>query len=482
VSSIAVVDATIGMLGGRAESDEVGRQQKVCVLKAVRKLVCSFSTPFPDDFVRRVGQWLLQQMRSLIFDNGCSSYVKDDGLRAFYTLFRYKDSQEIFGTRMWGGGPGIGREFKEEVHRLLKDLQKLETESPDDHSYDYMALLLVYTHPQDEIIQRIQGDRDVAAIQKSQGRKLEAVLKEMIFFFTLDHAAKDPAGLSQYLQLLGQQEATARLHNVIEKDVPTWSALLFDCACKEHLWPSKVRKAKKWFVASWLIATLFGPKVVADYTTQSHVCQYFFCEDGMFYHFSRGLQQWHQQAKSSCTWEIRRWVVGRYMDTSAQLRKDKVDQLGKCCNWSVFVGVLGEFLAGYAWPETGVPDCNHPLDEDDRKFLRKVDSELERILSIFQEQGMLGDLKFGPFWNEAFWSLQQLHRQTGLRADWKKTLATFADEMDEVVTAFMRQVDETKNALRTAKNLSSQEPDQWRHEQSSYYQQYEECWGPEMSY
>ncbi|CAE7527404.1 unnamed protein product [Symbiodinium natans] len=451
-----VVRDTIDMSSKALGRDpESAKRITVSVTKATVKLICNFAPSFSDDFVKHVGAWLLKQMGELYREQW--SVVQEHGVRGFCALFRYKEHREIFGVPLADEQSRVGECFREDVEKLVKEMEIVQQEGPEEHSFDQITRLLVYTHPLVEIMQRV-GSRD---------QKLKFTLMEIFAFFCL----QKPERILRDLQSLGKAKCLDEMHAMAGEDVVGWSEQIFAFLEDQTLWPQKIQQTnKQWFLGSWIVSSLFGPKVVATFAGQDPTHQRLLAEDSMCYHISRGLQQWHQQARAYCTWDVRKFVVQQYLAQSKQLTKDNCDYLGRACNWSAFVRIIGEFLCGCAWPEHGAPQ-NH---RHEQSFLREVDSELERVLSIFKDNGKLQDRLWGPFWREAFISLQQFYSQTGLRHSWCYFVQEAAKELDDCVTEYMKDISEHKHALDCAKELVEKEPDHWTQvdEDHGYHEHY----------
>eukprot|EP00439_Symbiodinium_sp_Y106_P047558 s108_g6.t1 len=411
----------------------------ISVMKATVKLICNFAPSFSDEFVESTGAWILKQMRHLYNDQW--SVVREHAIRGFCALFRYKEHREIFGVPLEAST--MSKCFRDDVEQLVEEMQTVQAQGPDEHNFDEIMRLLVYTHPLADIFQRVDS------ADSDNDNKLKATLKEIFAFFCLH---QQPESILRDLQALGKAKCLEETHAKAGQDVAKWSERIFACLEDQTMWPHFIQQTnKQWFLGSWVVASLFGPKVVATFASRSVSHQRLNAEDSMCYHISRGLQQWHQQAGDNDDFGLKKFVVQQYLAQSNPLSKDNCEYLGKPCNWSAFVGIIGEFLAECAWPEQGTPEKGL-----DQHFLRQVDSELERVACIFKDNGKLRDLRWGPFWREFFWALQQFFSKTGLRDNWKDFINESVEEMDAYLTEFLKEVSEHQEALSSARQLSQE--------------------------
>lgn len=404
-----VVRDTIDM-SAKALDRQLGcaRDITISVVKATVKLICNFAPCFSGEFVESTGAWILKQMRDLYNDQWSVVCLRDD------------------------------------VEQLVEEMQTVQEQGPEEHNFDEIMRLLVYTHPLADIFQRVDS------ADSHNDNKLKATLKEIFAFFCLHQQSES---ILRDLQALGKAKCLEETHVKAGQDVVKWSERIFACLEDQTLWPFSIQQtSKQWFLGSWIVASLFGPKVVATFASGSVSHQRLNAEDSMCYHISRGLQQWHQQAGDNDDFCLKEFVVQQYLSQSKPLSKDNCEYLGKPCNWSAFVGIIGEFLAGCAWPEHGTPEKH----QADQRFLRQVDSELERVACIFKENGKLRDLRWGPFWREFFWALQQFFAKTGLRENWIDFVNSSVEEMDAYLKEFMKEVSEHQLALSSARQLSQE--------------------------
>ncbi|CAE7544438.1 unnamed protein product, partial [Symbiodinium pilosum] len=149
-----VVQDTMDM-GSRASG-----RVNASVMKAVQKLICNFAKKFSDGFVKKTGDWFLQQIRRLYDDQW--GVVVEHGIRGFCTLFRYKEHREMFSVSLVGNRNSVGECFREDVEKLIEEMQAMQMEQ-EDRCFDSINRLLVYTHPLIEIAGRIDASAEGAA-------------------------------------------------------------------------------------------------------------------------------------------------------------------------------------------------------------------------------------------------------------------------------------------------------------------------------
>ncbi|CAE7635529.1 unnamed protein product [Symbiodinium sp. CCMP2456] len=219
---------------------------------------------------------------------------------------------------------------------------------------------------------------------------------------------------------------------MVSDEMEKWSEKLFLIIDDDQTWPDwpseeKRRQEKRWKTASKVLATLFGPRVVAEIATQDKVCKHFIADDDVFYQMSRGLEEWHRI--SGASWMEQKYVVERFLTICQRLFDDRCDEWGHPSSWSAWVAVLGEFLKGRAIPESGTSQHS----PDDERFLRAIDLQLLKVWQTFRYSDKFRSKQFGTVLEQFVYSLSLFFRDTGLRDDWTEELRGVQDVIRQFI-------------------------------------------------
>lgn len=390
------------------------------VISAMRSLICGHRHSFQNDFVQETGQWLLLQMWNLLklrrLTVKQATLLKEQGVRSFCALFRYKEDREMLGYRLSEEtSAAVGESMRENVQKILQELQEADPDL-DPIYYAEMFRIAVYAWPLTRLIewqeQNERGGKD----------KLKKIMKEIFKFLLIGDGQSMGFIDNDELKILSTRPDVSRLKDMVSDDMEKWSEKLFLIIDDDQTWPAwpseeKRRQEKRWKTASKVLATLFGPRVVAEIATQHKVCKHFVADDDVFYQMSRGLEEWHQI--SGASWMEQKYVGERYLTICQRLFDDRCDEWGHPSSWSAWVAVLGEFMKGRAIPEKGTSAHS----QDDERFIRAIDLQLLQVWQTFRDHDKFRSKQFGTVLEQFVYSLSLFFRDTGLRRDdWTEEL------------------------------------------------------------
>jgi len=402
------------------------------VISAMRSLICGHRHSFRDDFVQETGQWLLLQMWNLLkprrLTGKQATLLKEQGVRSFCALFRYKEDREMLGNRLSSGtSAAVGESMRYNVQKILEELEEADP-LLDQNYYAEMFRIAVYAWPLTQLIewqeQSERGGED----------RLKACMKEIFKFLLIGDGQRLGFIDNDELKILSTRPDVSRLKDMVSDEMEKWSEKLFLIIDDDQTWPDwpseeKRRQEKRWKTASKVLATLFGPRVVAEITTQNKVCKHFVADDDVFYQMCRGLEEWHQI--SGASWMEQKYVVERFLTICQRLFDDRCDEWGHPSSWSAWVAVLGEFLKGRAIPESGT--SQYSPDDERFLFLRNVDSEL---LKVWQNlSGKYESKQFGTVLEQFVYSLSLFFSESGLRGHyyWQPALRDCRENINRFI-------------------------------------------------
>eukprot|EP00930_Biecheleria_cincta_P033492 TRINITY_DN23218_c0_g1_i1.p1 TRINITY_DN23218_c0_g1~~TRINITY_DN23218_c0_g1_i1.p1 ORF type:complete len:914 (-),score=190.00 TRINITY_DN23218_c0_g1_i1:252-2993(-) len=450
-----VLRSTMSMLRGPDKQNF--KKMFAPTFQALQKLVCGSNgvSRISDECVVQAGQWILDQMQRA-FREGLTSNdpftIKEKGIRSFCALFRYKRNREVFGVGLcpWDSHDaesqetvvGIGVQMRGHVERTLEAMYQHASDM-DEHYFADVFRILVYTHPFAEVLALIdassRGGKDkklflvLNEIQKCLEPMTSALVRHVMRYEAVGQAdgwtkkAEDALKQIRYFPAAGvQQDAVS---------VSRLAAWLYEL------------EATDWRRAAAVLTVLFGEVVISELACCREIHEDFVAESKLFYDVCRGLQDASRLVP--CAWDVRLQVTRNMTQLADSLELRGRPRSGHPSSWSAWISTLGEFLAANVLQD-GTFDPEAP---DNERHIRQVEGKIDRVLTAFAEDGKLQEMIWGPFWNEAFWSLRMFFGEAQLPGKWYENIVWYAEQIEDYVD---EQVGEHRRALERARSLTEQ--------------------------
>lgn len=450
-----VLRSTMSMLSGL--DIQSFKKMFAPTFQALQKLVCGsdWVSKISDEFIVQTGEWILAQMQRA-FHEGLTSNdpftIKEKGIRSFCALFRYKRNREVFGVGLcpWDThdaesqetAVGIGVSLRGDVERTLEAMYQHASDM-DDHYFADVFRILVYTHTFAEVLTMIdassRGGNDrklflvLNEIQKCLEPMTSALVRHVMRYEAVDQTdgwtkkAEDALKQIRYLPAAGVQQKAVSVSRL--------AAWLHEL------------EATDWRRAAAVLTVLFGEGIISELACCREIHEDFVAESKLFYNVCRGLQDASRLVP--CAWDVRLQVTRNMTQLADSLELRGRPRSGHPSSWSAWISTLGEFLAANVLQDVTFD----PESPDNERHIRQVEGKIDRVLTAFAEDGKLQEMIWGPFWNEAFWSLRMFFGEAQLPGKWYENIAWYAGQIEDYVD---EQVGEHRQALERARTLTEQ--------------------------
>jgi len=457
---VSLLTSTMSLLDGLAGDDF--KKVSAHVFLALRKLLCGadWCTRLDDVFIGNTAKWITHRMQELVAEGlnykGAET-IREEGVRSFCALFRYKSESELFGVRLrsFHGDPpssnsvsqAVGPTLAADAERLLETMAE-QSSDMDEYYYADVFKILVYTHPFCQVLQWVgsseRGNENnknklhfvLEEVQKCLSPMIKVTLRSYMNWQnsagTEEESKLGEGGVA--LAQISEHCDTAVRQQISAQILARWLLDIKELQLRDP-WARANEQAFKY--ASMTLTVLFGPDVVCQVACSREIHEDFVAESKLFYEVCRGMQA--TIGLTTCTWQVRQGAICSMMSLADSLELCGRPRSGHPSSWSALISTLVEFLKG------AIPD-----DASDESLIQEAQRKIEGLLSAFEEDGKLQEKMWGAFWHETFWSISLLFPNGTMPMHWHELVARHVEKMQEYVD---QQVGEHRQALKCAKNL-----------------------------